>query len=297
MVAAAYQTATVDGISGRVVDVIAVDPKTLPAVVHWERSWGRPPQSWAADLERPGGRLPSVVSSSLAGARSLWIASERIPITVRATVDAFPGMTAGVPFVIVSSAALSRAGLGPDALGGLPVVWARGPARAVEAALRRSTLEPFLLLTTHDVLDHPDVTLATRTYLFLRAVGFAIGVFALVGVLLYLYARQRAQTIASAFASRMGVARRTIVLSLWLELATILCFATVAAAAVAVAAAGPVVRHTDPLPQYPPGPLLAIPWTLIAATIPALILFGLGAALLTDRLARRRDVAQELRLV
>jgi putative ABC transport system permease protein len=293
-----YQTATVDGISGTPVDVIAVDPASLAPAVHWEPSWGQPPERWAAALNQPGVRLPAVVARPLARATSLWISSVRIPISVKATVAAFPGMTTQSPFVVVSLSTLARAGLGPDPLtGGFSLVWARGPTSAVEAALLRSTLRPYLLLSADDVLAHPDVTLATRTFSFLRAAGTAIGVFALLGVILYLYARQRAQTIASAFAYRMGVSRRTIVLSLWLELATILCFATTAAAAIAVAAAGPVVRHTDPLPEYPPGPLVAIPWTVIAASLPALAAFALIAATIAERLARRRKVAEELRLV
>jgi hypothetical protein len=138
---------------------------------------------------------------------------------------------------------------------------------------------------------------ATRTFSFLRALGAAVGALALVGLLLHLYARQRSQTIASAFVRRMGLAPRSELLALWVELAALLLVAAALAAAVAVASARPVVRHTDPIPQYRPAPLVSVPWRWIAATAGGVVAFALAGAAGASALARRADVGEELRLV
>ena len=73
-------------------------------------------------------------------------------------------------------------------------------------------------MTTVDTFrQSPDVLLATRTYSYLRTIAIAAGVLVLVGLLLYLQARQRSQAIASALGRRMGLGRGAETLSLCLE--------------------------------------------------------------------------------
>src|SRR6201999_2311252 len=104
----------------------------------------------------------------------------------------------------------------------------KGPPDAVARALAASSAHPYFVTTTATFLRDPDVVLATRTYAFMRTVAIASAVLVLIGVLLYLQARQRSQVIASALARRMGLSRATETLSLCLELAAILFFAALA---------------------------------------------------------------------
>lgn len=294
-----YAAASVGGPAGAQVDVIAVDPSSIARVIRWDPAWGQAPSRWVGGLDGAG-PLAAIVPPRLAGLRALWVSEARVPVHVAAVVRAFPGMT-DQPFVVVSQSALAHATARAGAAGALApasaLVWARGPAAKVKAALAVSPLRPYFPLTVDDVLRNPDIAVATHTFSFLRALGFAVGALALVGILLHLYARQRGQAIASAFARRMGLRRRTELLALWLELAALLGFAAVLAAVVAVATAGPVVRHTDPIPKYRPGPVLVVPWTWAWATLALLVAFAAAGAVLTAALARRADVGEELRLV
>jgi hypothetical protein len=302
LVEVAYGAASVGSVTGPQVDVMEVDPATLGKTMHWDGAWGPAPETFLPRLARPvGGRLPVVVTRGLPdGLRAIWLSGERVPVEVVATVRAFPGMSTEKPLVVAGSAALRRvAGDGAyDPLeGGLTVVWARGAAQLVERTLAAPPLRAQYFVSVEDILHDDDVVAAQRTYSFLTALGLAVAVLSLVGVGLYLYARQRGQTIASALARRMGLGRRTEVVSLWLELSGILLFAAVVAAGVGLAAAAPVIGRTDPLPKYSPAPSFVVPWLVVGATFGVLLLVALAAAAVASVAARRSDVAQELRLV
>jgi FtsX-like permease family len=268
--------------------------------MHWNPGWGPAPGTFVGRLARPvDGRLPVVVTPGFGHRSAIWLAGERVPVEVVATVRAFPGMSADAPLVVTSVAALRNvAGNGSyDPLNGLAYVWARGPALAVEKALKASSLQPQYFVSLEDVLQNPDVAAVKRTLSLLIALGVGVAVLSLVGVALYLYARQRSQAIASALARRMGLTRGAEIRSLWLELVGILVVSGALAAVVGIAAAKPVIGQTDPLPRYRPAPSLVVPWTVVAATFAALLAVALVAAVTTSAAARRANVAEELRLV
>lgn len=295
----AYGAVEIGGPAGAQIDAISVDPATVGGVIRWDPSWGPPPGRWLGGLAADG-PLPVAVAPPLRQLRAIWVSGERVPVRVVAVVRAFPGMGTQ-PFLVVSGGSLDRALARAGAAGALTqssaLVWGRGPSVAVRTALAASPLRPAFMFTVGDVLRNPDIAVATRTFSFLRALGFAVGALAFVGVLLYLYARQRGQAIASAFARRMGVRRAAGLLALWIELAGVLVFAAALAAVVAVSAAGPVVRHTDPIPRFQPGPVLAVPWGWIGISFVVVVLFALVGAAAAEALARRADVGEELRLV
>ena len=68
----------------------------------------------------------------------------------------------------------------------------------------------------------------------------------------------------------MGLGRGAETLSLCLECAGILLFAGVLGATVAIAAAQPVVKQIDPLPDRPPAPVFVVPSTSILLRLAAL---------------------------
>jgi hypothetical protein len=118
----------------------------------------------------------------------------------------------------------------------------------------------------------------------------------LLGLLLYLQARQRSQAIASVLARRMGFGGAAETYSLALELAGILGFSALIGGCVAIAVAAPVVRRIDPLPGNPPPPVYDVPVREVVLAAVLLAALALAAGALTSRLARRADVSEALRV-
>jgi putative ABC transport system permease protein len=284
---------------GMPVDVMLVDPATLAQTLHWQSRWGPSPQRLVDELDRaPSQPLPVIVTSDLTARRALLLGGQRFPIRVLASVHAFPFMAQGIPLVITSYRALdeleARSHL-PDSLGVLGTyVWGKGPPREVARALTafRPTYPPS---TIDGFLHAPDVVVATRTFTFMRMIAVGAGLLTLLGLLLYLQARQRSQAIASALTRRMGLTRVAETVSLCLELAGIVAFAAVVGGGIALAAAAPVVRKIDPLPQDPPSPVFSLPVGEIVLAAIALGAIVLLAGVLTSWFARRTDVSEALR--
>lgn len=283
---------------GPQVDVMLVDPRTLPAVLHWQHDWGPSPTRLLKQLgaaPSPPLPLPVIVTDTAPPMRSLVLPGGRFPVKVLGRVHAFPGMSIH-PLVITSFAALDAAA----PINPLEVmqtyVWAKGPPREVAAAVAASRLDTINVTTVDTFRRNRDVLLATSTYAYLRTIALAAGVLALVGLLLYLQARQRSQAIASAFGQRMGFGRLSELLSLWIEVAGVMLFAAATGAVVAIAAAEPIVRRIDPLPDYAPSPVFVIPRTTFLLAAGALVVVTLAAGALTSWFARRADVSEALRV-
>jgi len=287
---------------GAVADVIAVDPASLGSVMRWYRDWGRDPRPRLRELDARGrGALPAIVTSSLpAGTRTITLQGVRLPIHVVARVAAFPGMSTGVPLVVVSRGALVTASKREHLLDPLGVtqtyVWAKGPAREVARALEAPPVQASFVASVDDFRHDPDVLLSMRTLTYLRLIAAAAGALVFIGLLLYLQARQRSQALASALSARMGFRRAAETLSISVELAAIALVAAVLGGVVAVLAAKPIVRHVDPLPDQPPVPAAAIPVTAIVIALLALLLVAFTAGALTSWLSRRADTSEALRV-
>jgi putative ABC transport system permease protein len=285
---------------GHKLDVLVVDPATLPAVLHWEDHWGPNPARLLAELEdAPATPLPVIVTSNAPPLRALSLQARRVPVTVLGRVQAFPGMTSS-PLVVTSADAFARATAQAHVLDPLGVtqtyVWGKGPPEEVGDAMARAGVDVYFATTVDTFRRDPDVLLATRTYGYLRATALASAVLVLVGLLLYLQARQRSQAIASALAARMGFRRAAEILSLCLEVAAIGFFALAIGATVALLAAGPVVREIDPLPDWQPSPIFVAPLGAVAVAAAVLAVVALVAGAVTSWLARRTDVSEALRV-
>lgn len=282
------------------VDVMLVDPATLARTLHWESDWGPNPTGFLRKLaQAPSQPLPAIVTDDLAHTKSIVIDGRSFTLDELAVVHAFPFMAQGIPLVVTSFRALhdleQRTRLF-DSLGVLQgYVWAKGPPLAAGRAL--ATLRPeFPPQTTDTFLRDPNVVLATRTFGFMRLIAAGAGVLALLGLLLYLQARQRSQAIASVLARRMGLGRLEETASLTIELGGILAFAGLLGGGVAIAAAEPIVHRIDPLPVDPPSPLFTVPVAVLLISAAALLVFALVSGALTSWLARRTDIAEALRV-
>jgi putative ABC transport system permease protein len=287
---------------GTQADVMTVDPPSLQRALHWSSDWGPSPAAFlpalAASSSAP---LPVIVTTNVpATAKAVWIQGIRFPIRILARVKVFPGMSEGVPLVITSAEALNaestKLGLF-DPLGvASTYIWVKGPPRAVEQAFGTTSLQPYFIVSVDTYKKNSDFLLAKRTLSYMRLVAIAAGVLVLIGLLLYLQARQRSQAIASALARRMGLRRGTEILSLSLELGAIVFFAATLGAAIAIAAAAPIAGHLDPLPEYPPSPVFAIPTGVILVTAGALVVLSVVAGALTSWFAGRTDMSEALRV-
>jgi putative ABC transport system permease protein len=296
------QNATLETTDGVQADVMLVDPATIVAAMHWEGDWGTNPAGLVSRLaSAPTRPLPVIVTSNAGRLRAFWASGVRFPVDVVGTVKAFPEMAVGIPLVITSyramAAAAARAGI-DDPLGVLQAyVWGKGPPAAVERSLTATpALDAYYPSSIDTFLRDPNVLLATRTYSFMRTIAVAAAVLVLLGLLLYLQARQRTQVIASALARRMGLGARGEAVSISVEVFAILAFAAAIGGGIAVAAAGPVVRHIDPLPQDAPGPIFSLPLGALLVAAGCLVLVALAAGALSTWLAARADVSEELRV-
>lgn len=298
----ANQSATLGGADGTGTDVMAVDPATLGSVIRWYGDWGADPRSAFSKLTPTGpGPLPAIVNDSVpANVKQIWLQSSPVPIRVIARVASFPGMTAGTPLVVVSRNALNafaRKAHLYDPLGEAQTyIWAKGPPATVAASLEAAPIRAYYVTTIDAFRQDPNVLLATKTFSYMRLIALAAGALVFVALLLYLQARQRSQAVASAMAVRMGLRRATEIGSLALELAAIALVAAVVGGVVAIAAAGPITRHIDPLPSDAPPPSLVIPVGAIVGSAIALVVVGITAAALTSRLARRTNMSEALRV-
>jgi hypothetical protein len=231
----------------------------------------------------------------------VWIAGRRIPIRVVATVEAFPGLVAGEPLLVVPAGKLARvsreAGIRGDPLeGSTTYVWAKGDPRQVEPALARSAFDPVYLTSVDHFLQSAELTTAGRTYGFLRVIALAAAAVAFIALLLYLHARSRSQLVTAGFLTRMGMGRSSQAASVALEAAALVAFAALCGAGSALVASAPVVSRVDPLPQYAPSASVDVPWLLLGTSL-VLAVIGAGAAgAVVSLVARRGDVGEALRV-
>ena len=274
--------------SGQSLEMLAVDPPSLTRVLAAHSSAGV--LAGLRAFTNSDAPLPAVSVGLGTGPQTVTIGGDRIRVHVVARVRAFPGMQPSQPLLVVPARALAV----PSTA--LTYVWAAGPSRQVEAALSGSSLSPSYLTAVTDFSRHPDVQNITRTYGFLRIVALAIFGLGLIALMLYLSSRQRSQLVTSAFLRRMGVSQTDQAWSVALESMVLVTVATVVGLAAALITANTIVRHVDPLAQFPPAPATTVPWTLLAATgVAAVLVSGfVGAALVLS--LRRSDVGEELRV-
>jgi putative ABC transport system permease protein len=296
------ESASFGGPSGTQADVMLVDPKTMVEAIHWESDWGPSPVGLLRQLGgAPSSPLPVIVTSDAAGIGAIWLEGKRFPVNVIGTVSAFPERTPGIPLVLTTARALDdvtgRAKV-YDPLGVVQAyVWAKGPPEQAERALVSATsLGAYYPSSTESFLRDPSVLLVTRTFSFMRTIAIAAAALVLLALLLYLQARQRSQVIAAALSRRMGFRKSGEIASITLELAAMLVFAALVGGGIALAAAGPVVRHIDPLPQYAPGPIFVLPTAALFVAGVCLVALAAVAGAVTSWLAGRADVSEELRV-
>jgi putative ABC transport system permease protein len=285
--------------------LLVVDPDTFGRAAFWDT--GLAGQSLHELLGKlsdgEGELLPAVVTR--AGLRegdetTLELFNTTLQLDVRAGLDAWPGMEANAPTVVVADDALRQTleatGESLEGAGIVQELWAKGDPDFILSALDKAGVSLLFVTTAERVGTTPGL-LATRwTFSYLQALAIAGGVAILAGMLLYLQARQRSGALAFALAARMGLGGRANRLSAAIELGFMLMIALVIGVAVALVAALLTYGRFDLLPELPPPPLLKIPLAVIAVTAAALVLAAWLGAVRMHRIARRANVVEVLRL-
>jgi ABC-type antimicrobial peptide transport system permease subunit len=102
--------------------------------------------------------------------------------------------------------------------------------------------------------------------------------------------------VIGAFLVRMGMPASRQAVSTALEAAGLVLFAGLAGTGSALLAARPIVTRVDPLPQWAPAATVAVPWTLIALSLVAVVVLAAIAGAFASAFAARGDLGEALRV-
>jgi putative ABC transport system permease protein len=287
---------------GRSVAILGVDTDTFASAAYWDGSFSdRSLVDLLGGLERAGEPLPVVV----AGAgdldpSSVRIAFESIPVATVGRAEVWPGMLSDTPVLVTESTRLEDAlraksvslGSGAKARADL---WVKGDAGAVRAELAGAGFRVEDAITSDEVGNSSALRSISWTFGLLRLLGILSGALAVVGMVLYLSARQRARTLAYALAGRMGLTQRAHRAALLIELASMLTVAFGMGVLLGAVAVRLVYRRLDLLPGVPPSPLLRLPSTELVVASLLLAVAGVGGAWWVQRIADRTNYAEVMR--
>jgi putative ABC transport system permease protein len=285
------------------VDLLAVDPSTFAAAVHWDAAWAGEPLAALLDRLDADPAATGRVSALLAGpavpaAGAVELGADDLPVAMVGRAAAFPGMSrADRPLLVVSAERLSQWAVTLRVrLTAGHEVWTREDPAAVVAVLREAGTVPEATRTAATVMRTPTFLAVSWTFAMLQTLGALAGLVTLVGLVLYVQARQRGRLVAYALARRMGLSRGAHLGSVALELAAMLLFSFALGVALALATSSLVYRRLDPMPELPPGLHLVLPGAVLGLTLLGVAVAALTGALLVQRGADRANVAEVMRL-
>lgn len=297
-VVARSSRATADG--GEV-ELLGVDRATFARGAFWDASFSSRSLDQLMGLLTPvpGRPAPALVAGpgisdapSIAPIGRGAEAADPIQATVVARPDAFPGQRALTTLVVVDRTILEASGASIEYQ-----LWAEGEQDEVLAAVSAARIPTAsYVVDVARVLDVSSFLTTSWTFGFLQALGVLTGSIALGGLLLYVETRARARRVSYALSRRMGLGRRAHAAALAIELSVPLLAGMVTGAVLAMVAAGLVYGQLDSLPNLPPGPLLRVPWLVLAGSAAAVVVVALLAAGVAQRSADRAKVGEVLRL-
>jgi putative ABC transport system permease protein len=133
------------------------------------------------------------------------------------------------------------------------------------------------------------------TFGFLQSIGISAGLLVLGGLAIYLDARRRQRVLGYAFMRRMGLTRRQHRRALAVELAASVLIGALMGLAISIAAATLAYPQIDPVPKYPPDPLIRYGTATMVALAVAATLVTIVAAVVGQRRIDRDDPVEVLR--
>jgi putative ABC transport system permease protein len=143
-------------------------------------------------------------------------------------------------------------------------VWSTRPLPQVLHDLDAAGIAHISAQAKETALDGLPFLTVTWTFTFVAALGLVLAVVAAVALLLAVEVRRRQNAVSGAFATRMGLSRRTLVASHAIELGALAGFATTAGCATGLITTGVSIPLFDPAPWL--RPVTAIPHLLPLVT-------------------------------
>jgi len=286
--------------SDQSVTVLGVEPTSLASVAFWDPGFSSISlPDLMGRLRGAGEALPAVVvNGDLPDGATLGLAGYRVPLRVVGSASAFPGERGGVNVVVSAPrlrALLLAHGASLSLLNADYRALASGDPGLARAFLVASGADPASVVTTGARLDRPGFRALSWAFGFMEVVGVVTALVALIGLLLYLQARQRGRELTYALTRRMGLtsgAHRTAVAA---ELGGLLAAALAIGALASLAAVAIVYRRLDPLPSLPPAPILRLPFALIGWIALGAIACAAGGAAFVQWRVERADVGAVMR--
>lgn len=295
---ARYQDAFVDGAEAT---ALGVDPDDFASEAYWEDSFAdQDLDSLLAKLAgRVDDRIPVVAAGGVPlGPIRLDLGGNTQALTLDAEVvavaDVLPGRRTAEPLILLDDRLVGTEV--PQSANLRYEIWTNGDPEPAAAEIRDQNARLFRVFTTTEVFELANFLGVSWTFGYLQALAAFIGVIAIGGLLLYLETRQRKRTASYAMARRMGLSRWAHFRSLLAELGSVLVVAGIVGTSLAAAAIAMAYRRLDVDPIREPTPLLAVPWTTLAAIALAAILVAFVTAVYAQRRSDRANPAEVLRL-
>jgi putative ABC transport system permease protein len=288
--------------NGHRVDVLGIDPKSFVNAAYWDETFAKDSlEDLTARLgpQTDDGSLPVIVAGGDLPS-TIQIAGHDVPIEQVGEATTWPGMLADNPMIVADATALedaiSAAGGNIGTSGADAKVWAKGNEGRVLAALEEAGLDTQTAVTAQDAGATSALLSISWTFTLLELLGIFAGLLAVVGMLLYLAARQRARLVSYALAKRMGLRVRQHRFAVVIELLGMLVSALVVGAALGAIAVRLVYARLDLLPQVPPAPLLRVPSLEIVLTTAVFLAAAWVGAWWVQRGADSANVGEVMRL-
>jgi putative ABC transport system permease protein len=285
-------------------DLLAVDTATLPSAAYWNPSLSDVSiQQMAQQLGAPASdRIPIVLAGAGTSTPSAMDFDGRyVPVEIVARARAFPGMTSFRPFVVVDADTLLEAFAGlPNPLrfspGASTEFWVKGDPKRASAALRALTYAPYLVLTADQVRDIPEIAAVIDSFLVLNGLGLVAALLVVLGMLMYLQARQRSQVVSYGLSLRMGMSHSAHRRSLTAELGAMLFCSYAIGLVLALGAALLILPLLDPLATIPPGPLYVLPLGVMGSAFVGVLTASWMGGWLTNRRAGAVRLGEVMRV-
>ena len=273
--------------TSQAVIVLGVDPADFEAAAFWDDEFATQP---LGDLlarldDDPAGPIPAI-AAGFDDAAAPAITGSESPLEVVGRADVFPGMVQGQPLLAMTRESARRV----LATGGsgrrIDLIWAKGDAEMVEEKLLASGQVGFEPLTADEVIDSPTIQSLVWSLGLLGAVGALASLTAVAGLSLYLQARHTAAQVAAAMTRRMGLPRRTELLSWVAEIGGAGMASFAVGAATGLVTASLAHERLDIQPELEPSPIFVVP---VAVGVIAGVAVVTVTAVTARRLQRRMD--------
>jgi putative ABC transport system permease protein len=285
------------------VEIIGVDRATFARAAFWDRSFADQPLSdllRRLDASDPFPLPALILSPQGVEPSTLLIGTSYLPVDLVGRLHGFPGATPVTAILVTDRRVLFDSlrshNISPELLSSHVELWARGEPQAVVKAARKAGLDVLRVTKAEEVRSSPRLLAITWTSGFMVMVGALTGIVALVGMLLYLQARQRQREVSYALAKRMGLGAAAHGTSLLVETAGLLAASFVLGTLFGAVAGAVTFGRLDPIPSLQPPMRLRLAPGAMAAVAAILLAASMVGALLAQGRARRAKVAEVMRL-